>query len=555
MTQDVQQQAPVASVQDLRVGFGDTEVVHGVSFTVAPGQCVAIVGESGSGKSVTAKTLLGLNGPDAWLQASRLSLGDTDLTSLGERAWRQVRGARAGYVLQDALVSLDPLRRVGTQVAEPLHVHRAGVRAQREERVVGLLEKVGVPEPAVRAAQLPSELSGGLRQRALIAAAIALDPPLLIADEPTTALDTTVQAQILELLDRLRAAGTGLLLISHDLAVVNRLADHVLVMEGGRVVEEGPVDAILHAPQHPYTQRLLGAVPGAHAPGARLSEAPPAQLAAREGRPVPERGTPLLSVENVSKRYRGPDGRWRTVVKDVSFTLRAGETLGIVGESGSGKSTTAGIALAQVLPDAGRVLFEGKPWSAARERDRRALRPRISTVAQDPLSSFDPRRTAGELVVSALQAADSVAGRRRPSSVLRDRVAELLEGVGLPAAMSSRSPLTLSGGQRQRVAIARALATDPDILVLDEAVSALDVSVQAQVLDLLADIQASYGTAALFISHDLGVIRHSSDRVLVMKDGAVVEQGDAQDVFTAPQAEYTRLLLSAVPGLHAEASA
>ncbi len=378
-----------------------------------------------------------------------------------------------------------------------------------------LLTRVRVPEPALRARQLPAELSGGLRQRALIAAAVALDPALLIADEPTTALDTTVQAQILDLLDELRSGGTGLLVISHDLGVVEQLADEVLVMQHGVVVEQGPTEQVLGDPQHPYTKRLLAAIPSLHAPGARLSDAPVAPLAPRPpraDRPAVAPGTPVLSVEHVSKTYRGPDRVDRTVVDDVSFELHAGETLGIVGESGSGKSTTAAIALALTEPTSGRVLFEGRAWSELRERERRPHRPRIATVSQDPLSSFDPRKSVRQLVESALRAATG--------TVATGRVEALLCGVGLDPSLGARHPRTLSGGQRQRVAIARALATDPDVLVLDEAVSALDVSVQAQVLDLLADVQQAYGVAVLFISHDLGVIHHVSDRCSCSGTGA-----------------------------------
>ncbi|WP_144764781.1 ABC transporter ATP-binding protein [Curtobacterium sp. 9128] len=564
---------PVAEVRDLTVAFGDRTVVHGVSFTLDAGRCVAIVGESGSGKSVTARSLLGLNGPTSTTTASTLSLGGRDLRDLSDRAWRSVRGREVGYVLQDALVSLDPLRRVGASVADALRVHGVGPRAERERQVLALLSRVGVPAPELRARQLPSELSGGLRQRALIAAAIALDPAVLIADEPTTALDTTVQAQILALLDELRAGGTGLVLISHDLGVVEQLADDVVVMQHGVVVEQGPVGAVLGDPQHPYTKRLLAAIPSAHAPGARLSDAPRAALAPRlTARPRPEAGSVVLSVSHVTKRYRGPDRVVRTVVDDVSFELRAGETLGIVGESGSGKSTTAAIALALTQPSSGTVTFEGRPWSTLSERARRGDRPRIATVSQDPLSSFDPRKTVGELVRSALTGARAARGARATGSSGaatdhaspdprgaaqhgsarggrdRARVAELLTGVGLGPAIAERHPATLSGGQRQRVAIARALATDPDVLVLDEAVSALDVSVQAQVLDLLADIRQEYGTATLFISHDLGVIHHVSDRVLVLRDGRVVEEGPADRVFRSPHDPYTRGLLDAVPG-------
>jgi peptide/nickel transport system ATP-binding protein len=550
----------IVDVQHLSVSFDGHEVVHDVSFTLDAGECVAIVGESGSGKSVTARTLLGLNGHTATTTASELRVGEVDLRSLDDRAWRRLRGKRIGYVLQDALVSLDPLRRVGAEIAEPLRLHRVGPRAERERRVLALLRRVGVPEPELRARQLPSELSGGLRQRALIAAAIALDPAVLIADEPTTALDTTVQAQILRLLADLKAAGTGLVLISHDLGVVEELADRVVVMQRGVVVEQGTTDAVLRDPQHPYTRRLLAAIPSAHAKGTRLSDQPPAELTPRAGRTTSAPGAdatgvgagtgvadapPILQIEHVTKRYRGPDGRTRTVVDDVSFELRAGETVGVVGESGSGKSTTAAIALALTALDGGRVLFEGGPWSELRERERRPLRRRIATVSQDPLSSFDPRRSVGQLLAGALDAAGN---GRRTAAQTTARIAGLLHDVGLSAELAERHPLTLSGGQRQRVAIARALATEPDVLVLDEAVSALDVSVQAQVLDLLADIQAAYGTAALFISHDLGVIHHVSDRVIVLKDGRVVEQGDADRVFRAPAHEYTRALLAALPG-------
>jgi peptide/nickel transport system ATP-binding protein len=583
---------PVVDVRNLSVAFGDRTVVQDVSFTLDAGRCVAIVGESGSGKSVTARSLLGLNGATATTTASALSLGGQDLRDLSDRSWRKVRGKQVGYVLQDALVSLDPLRKVGASVADALREHGVGPRSVREQQVLSLLSRVGVPSPALRARQLPSELSGGLRQRALIAAAIALDPAVLIADEPTTALDTTVQAQILALLDELRAGGTGLVLISHDLGVVEQLADDVVVMQHGVVVEQGPVGAVLGDPQHPYTKRLLAAIPSAHAPGARLSDAPRATLAPRPAsRPVPVAGSVVLSVSHVTKRYRGPDRVTRTVVDDVSFELRAGETLGIVGESGSGKSTTAAIALALTPPSSGTVTFEGRPWSALSERARRADRPRIATVSQDPLSSFDPRRTVGELIRSALTGARAARGSARSAgsagSAGRDsgsatvlapvgprdvaqpesrgtrpesrgarggaddqaRIAELLTGVGLDVGIARRHPSTLSGGQRQRVAIARALATDPDVLVLDEAVSALDVSVQAQVLDLLADIRQEYGTAALFISHDLGVIHHVSDRVLVLRDGRVVEEGPADQVFRSPADPYTQGLLDAVPGV------
>ena len=569
--------SPLLTVEDLSVAFDGHEVVHDVSFTLRPGECLGIVGESGSGKSVTARSLLGLNGPSAEVTATTLDAG-VDVLTASEAELRALRGRRIGYVLQDALVSLDPLRRVGTEIAEPLRAH--GVpRRDRPGRVHDLLAAASVPEPELRARQLPSELSGGLRQRALIAAALALDPAVLIADEPTTALDVTVQAQVLELLEQSLAAGRALVLISHDLSVVERLADHVLVMHHGRVVEEGPTSQVLTAPQDPYTRRLLAAIPSASSRGQRLSDLPTdpvalRALAAREsasadgpraaggiegaprsadgasaadgaaapGSPSPHRASPrpLLVAEGLGKTYRGPDGRSRAVVEDVSFTLHEGETLGIVGESGSGKSTTAWMALALTEPTTGQVTLDGEPWTAVPERRRRERRRRIAVVQQDPLSSFDPRWTVGRTIADALPSA------RRGGEDRAERVAALMRAVGLDPALADRHPLTLSGGQRQRAAIARALATDPEVLVLDEPVSALDVSVQAQVLDLLADLQQALGTAYLFISHDLGVIHHVSDRVLVMQHGRIVESGTADEVLRTPRHPCTRQLVAAL---------
>ncbi len=388
------------SVQNLRVAFGDTEVVKGISFTARPGSCLAIVGESGSGKSVTARTLVGLTGGDARVEADRLELDGTDLRTLGERAWRRTRGKEIGFVLQDALVSLDQLRRVGAEVGEPLELHSWGDRRSRPERVVELLTSVGVPEPEMRARQRPYELSGGLRQRALIASAIALDPRLVIADEPTTALDVTVQAQVLDLLAASKERGTSIILISHDLSVVARLADEVAVMRDGEIVEYGATRQVLHDPQHEYTRALLDAVPSEHTRGVHLVRGT-APSTPRERRPI-DRGRPLLEGRHLTKVYRGPDGVDRTVVDDVSFELYAGETLGIVGESGSGKTTTARIALAMLEAEGGEVLLRGEPWSALTQRQRRPLRNRVGVVYQDPLSSFDPRWSVGRIVADAL---------------------------------------------------------------------------------------------------------------------------------------------------------
>lgn len=544
----------LVSVRDLAVSFphrdGPIEAVRGVSFDIRPGECVAIVGESGSGKSVTARSLLGLAGHDAQVRAARLRWRDTDLLGLGERQWRGIRGRRIALVLQDALTSLDPLRRVGAEVAEPLQLHDMLPRGRRALRVRELLASVGVPRPDVRARQYPHELSGGLRQRALIASALAAAPELMIADEPTTALDVTVQAQILSLLADLKRDGTALLLISHDLAVVAQIADRVLVLKDGVVVEEGDTAAVLTAPRHAYTRTLLDAVPGPDSRGRRLSStdavtavaalSEPARAEAVEPRPA---GEVLLRANGLRKVYRTPGGGQTVALEDVSFELRRHEILGLVGESGSGKSTAARVALGLAAPDAGEVTFLGEPWTGVPEARRRARRPRLQLVSQDPLGSFDPRQRVGAVVAEALERI-GVPTRERAA-----RVTALLASVGLPADAASRRPSSLSGGQRQRVAIARALATEPDVIVCDEAVSALDVSIQAQVLDLLADLRDRTGVALLFISHDLGVIHHVADRVLVMKDGQVVEQGDVHDVFTGPRHPYTQRLLASLPTL------
>ncbi|MFB8240179.1 dipeptide ABC transporter ATP-binding protein [Kitasatospora purpeofusca] len=578
---------PLLSVEGLDVRFGPVHAVQDVSFALDRGECLAVVGESGSGKSVTARTLVGLTGAGgrvpAAVSARRLAFDGLDLGTLSEAQWREVRGRRIGLVLQDALVSLDPLRTVGAEIAEPLRVHGLAARAELPARVRSLLERTGVPEPERRAAQYAHQLSGGLRQRALIASALAAEPDLLIADEPTTALDVTVQAQVLDLLDELRGRGTALLLISHDLSVVGRLADRVAVMFGGRIVETGPAERLLAEPRHPYTRALLAAVPGARTRGTRLAPEPAGRPAAapggcpyaarcvaaddtcrstlppvdalgsrcwhptaaalsvssltvREPDPAPAaESTPLLEVDRIGRSFAG-----RPVVQDVSFRLHVGETLGLVGESGSGKTTTARIVLGLERPDTGTVQLDGRPWSALTERHRRADRLRIQAVQQDPLGSFDPRFTVERLVAEAVARTGVPRGDAR-----RHRVTELLDQVGLPAALLARRPTELSGGQRQRVAIARALAPAPALLVCDEPVSALDLSVQAQILDLLADLRRELGLALLFISHDLGVVQHLADRVAVMKDGRLVETATVDRLFAEPADPYTRRLLAA----------
>jgi peptide/nickel transport system ATP-binding protein len=573
---------PLIEVADLRVRFGGrgvAPVVDGISFTLNRGECLALVGESGSGKSVTARTLVGLTGAGARVEAERLRFGGQDLSRFSARTWRQVRGGRIGFVMQDALSSLDSLRPVGREISEALRLHVPQTRRQRENQVLKLLTDVGVPEPEFRATQYPHELSGGLRQRALIASAIACGPELLIADEPTTALDATIGAQVIELLGSLKTGDSGLLIISHDLSVVASLADRVAVMRAGQIVEQGPTNEILRSPAHDYTKALLAAVPSESSKGTRLSYAQSALGVPRASQtpgpgpatgpvsatgPTPSGtganagGEPVLAARSLVQTFTSQDRVKRTAVADVSFELLPGETLGIVGESGSGKTTTARIVVGLQEPDAGNVFIRGREWAALSAAEQRAERKRVQYVYQDPLSSFDPRYTVERVIAEALAVSGQQrAGQQRAGmrgDAVKTRLTRLLELVALDDSFRKRRPIELSGGQRQRVAIARALATDPEVLVLDEPVSALDVSVQARVLDLLSDLQEQLGVAYLFISHDLGVIHHMCDRVLVMKDGAIVESGDVEDVFRNPQQNYTRALLDAIPRLSAAGS-
>ena len=540
--------APLVQVASLTVDFASssrrraprTRVVRDVSFAVRPGECVAIVGESGSGKSVTARTLLGLSGPLAHIEADRLEIDGRDARRFSEARWREVRGGTIGMVLQDALVSLDPLRTVGAEIGEVLHTHRIVPRAASRDRAIELLRQVGVPRPDERVDQHPHELSGGLRQRALIASAIAAEPRLIIADEPTTALDVTVQKQVLDTLQRRVDEGSGLLLISHDLAVVAGIADHVIVMRQGEVVEQGPAAEVLGSPREEYTRELLAAIPSRASRGFRLGRTEDGSAEPLPARAVEAQDT-VLEAEGLRKTF-GRGRRPATVaVDDVSFRVARGETLGIVGESGSGKSTVVNLLLGLTDPDAGSVRLAGEPWAPLPERERRRRRSAVQLISQDPLSSFDPRWTV-ERVIAESTRATGVTG-----SAARDRARWLLERVGLSSGVLERHPRSLSGGQRQRVAIARALAPDPRVLVCDEPTSALDVSVQAQVLDLLAEIQAEQGTSLVFVSHDLGVVHHVADRVVVMKDARIVEQGDVDDVFLRPREEYTRRLIDALP--------
>ena len=490
-------------LQGLRIDFGAARVVDGVSLIVERGECVAIVGESGAGKTLTARALLGLTPEGARVHVDRLVVDGTDVARLSERGWRAVRGARIGLVSQDALVSLDPLQRVGSEIAEPLRIHRIATgRAALRERVGQLLQRVWMPEPERRARQYPHELSGGLRQRALIASALAADPAVLVADEPTTALDATVQARILRLLRDIVDAGTAVVFISHDFAAVRRVADRVLVMRDGVVLESGPVADVLDAPQHEYTRQLIAAT--VHDP--RSAPATPV--------------LPLLVADGLTRTFGDIDA-----VRTASFEVTEGRTLGIVGESGSGKTTLARMLIGIETPDAGTLSWAG-------ER-------RVQFVHQNPLGAFDPRWTIGRSLREALAAGGVPRSRRA------ERVTELLAEVDLDPSLAVRRPIALSGGQRQRAAIARALAAEPEVLVLDEPVSALDPSVRERVLRLLRRLQEQRRLTMVFVSHDLDVVGAVADDVLVMQDGVIVEQGSVSQVFADPRHPFTRELLEA----------
>jgi peptide/nickel transport system ATP-binding protein len=540
---------PLLHVEGLRVTFPTAQrpidAVRGVSLTIRAGEILALVGQSGSGKSVTARALVGLAGARAQVDAGAMTIVGhdgrvIDLLRLGPPAWRAVRGREIGFVLQDALMSLDPLRTVGREIAEPILAHDLLPGSRVAAEVEMLLTRAGVPDPKIRAAQYPHELSGGLRQRALIASALAARPRLLIADEPTTALDVTVQQQVLSVFEGLARVGHGVLLITHDLAVAAQIADRIAVMQDGRIVETGLARLVLSEPGQAYTQRLMAAVPGAATRGhwlAATGEAPLRETVASEQRP-------LLEVDGVSVRFKRPDGKPLDALAEASLVIRPGETLGIVGESGSGKTTLGRVALALQPPDRGEVRFEGLPWSSLSESARRPLRSRIQAIVQDPLSSFDPRYTVERIIGQPLRLRGDLGGKAR-----RDRIAELIDLVSLPSELLARWPATLSGGQRQRVSIAQALASEPDLLVCDEPVSSLDVMTQAQVLDLLVALQARLRLAMLFISHDLGVIQHVSHRIAVMEAGRIIETGTVDEVFDHPQHPSTRRLLGAVPRL------
>ncbi|TCS34763.1 microcin C transport system ATP-binding protein [Paucimonas lemoignei] len=514
-------------IQNLSVAFGGNTVVDDVSLTVAPGEKLALVGESGSGKTVTALSVLRLN-QDAQYRGRILFEGQ-DLLQKPESAMRAVRGKDVAMIFQEPMTALNPLFTIGNQIAEVLMLHEGLSAKHAALQAVALLEKTGIPEPARRALSYPHQLSGGQRQRAMIAMALACRPKLLIADEPTTALDVTIQVQILELLNQLqREENMAVLMISHDLNLVSHFADRVGVMEKGRLVEMAPTRELFANPREAYTRKLLNSRPQ------RMVQKAPAD------------GNALLQAHGVRCVFDTRRGWFKktpfVAVDTVDVQLRPHETLGIVGESGSGKSTL-GMALLRLSSARvdGRIVFDNQPVSDMSSGQVRPLRAKMQVVFQDPFASLSPRRTVEQIVGEGLALHQPGLGKEE----LRAAVASALEEVGLTAAMMTRYPHEFSGGQRQRIAIARALVLKPELLLLDEPTSALDVSVQMQVLHLLAELQRKYGLAYIFISHDLAVIRAMAHRVLVMKDGKVVESGTAEEVLSQPRQEYTRRLLAA----------
>jgi peptide/nickel transport system ATP-binding protein len=549
---------PLVDVHELHVGFRVgrgivTPAVRGVSFAVPECATVALVGESGSGKSVSAMSILGLLPENAVIvPASRILYGGLDLLRCEPEERRAIRGKDISVIFQEPMSSLNPVFPVGRQIAESLMLHLGMNRRQAMARAVELLEEVGMPRPHLRVRAYPHELSGGQQQRVMIAMAIACGPRLLIADEPTTALDVTIQKQILELLARLRDSHRmSVLFITHDLALVGDIADRVVVMRHGEIKEQGPVERIFSAPQHPYTQALLACRPRLDRRPRRLPVIddflggnPPVL---KEDPPRPPAGHALLEVEGLAKSFRVRTGLFRhesiDAVRGVSFRLARGRTLGVVGESGSGK-TTVGLTLMRLHEaTAGRVLFEGVDLLSLDEAALKPYRRRIQIVFQNPYASLNPRFTVGQILLEPMRV-HRIGGDSGERLLM---AADLLGRVGLDPSALDRYPHEFSGGQRQRIAIARCLTMKPDVLICDESVSALDVSVQAQVLNLLKSLQEEFGLAYLFISHDLAVVKYISDEVLVMSEGRVVETADAETIYRTPREEYTRKLLASIP--------
>ena len=537
MTETKTSDAPVLSFRDLnvtfRTEFGRLHAVKGLNLEVKPGEVVALVGESGSGKSVSATTALGLLPKTATIQGQTY-VGDQAVGSLSGGKLRSIRGNKVAMVFQEPMTALNPVIRIGDQLIESMEVHGVAYGAEAWQRAVDLIRAVGIANPEKRVAQFPHELSGGMRQRVVIAMALACDPEVIIADEPTTALDVTVQADILDLLRSLKdKLHTGILLITHNMGVVADMADHVAVMFKGDIVERGTVEDVLLRPQHPYTKKLLAAVPHLGEGHGQFGTAPS---------PVAPDAATALDVRNLVVEYRRTGKTPFRAVDDVSFDVKRGEIVGLVGESGSGKSTIGRALLGLIPSHSGEVRVLDEDLLALKGPALKGLRKRIGVIFQDPAASLNPRFPIGDVIsepLSVHQVGDAASRQAR--------VHELLDAVQLPRSAYNRYPHELSGGQRQRVSIARALALSPDLLIADEPTSALDVSVQASVLAMFTELQKDFGFACLFISHDLAVIDSLAHRVVVMQYGAIVERGTRAQVLLDPQEEYTKRLLAAAP--------
>ena len=545
-------------VKNLSVAFGGRTVVEGLNYTLQRGRTLGIVGESGSGKSVSTLALMGLLPKQAKVTGSALLEG-TELLTLDEEGFRSIRGKRISMIFQEPMTSLNPVQKCGAQVMEMMNAH--GEEKAEKSKVIDLFKEVLLPRPEKIFDSYPHELSGGQKQRVMIAMALINHPDIIIADEPTTALDVTVQKTILELLKSLQAKyGTSIIFITHDLGVISQIADDILVMYRGKAMEQGPADKILHTPQEPYTQGLLACRPPLNSRPRRLptvEEYLSGDRKEEDGQqpdtsaPISTPRTPLIEVRNLSVTYtlkKSLFGRPLQTLKGVdgaSFDIMEGETMGLVGESGCGK-TTLGRALLRLIDHSdGSVSYRGRALDTLSGSEMRALRPKLQIIFQDPYSSLNPRLTIGEAISEPLRV-HRTAGRIEKTTV-KERVIELMQQVGLQPDWYNRYPHELSGGQRQRVCIARALILQPELVVCDESVSALDVSVQAQVLNLLNDLKEQYRFTYLFITHDLSVVHYMADRIMVMQKGKVVESGTPDDLFHHPQTDYTRTLIDAIP--------
>ena len=550
---------PILSVRDLKVAFKTdktaNQVLHGVNLDVYPGETVAIVGESGSGKSTMMHAVINLLPGTGHITGGSVNWNGRELVGIGRRDMESIRGREIGLVPQDPMSNLNPVWSIGFQVEEAIRANGlASAKKDVKKRAIEVLEQAGLQDAEKRMRQYPHQFSGGMKQRALIGIGLSANPQLLIADEPTSALDVTVQRVVLDhLAERTRALGTAVVFITHDLGLAAERAEKLIVMYRGNIVESGPSRQILQNPQHPYTKRLVSAAPSlasrrigssADLPAAPTESFDVAAIAGDDRRVI---GKPLIEVENLRKVYKLRKGNFASedfvAVEGASFTINRGETMALVGESGSGKSTIAKMVLQLEKPTAGTIRIDGKDTSKLSSKGLFDLRSQLQPVFQDPYGSLDPLRNIGNTIMEPLNI-HNVGDR----ASRRERVLELLDEVALPRSLATRYPNELSGGQRQRVAVARGLALKPEILVLDEAVSALDVLVQAQILDLLAELQRDMGLTYLFITHDLAVVRLIADRVCVMQQGKIVEQATTDEVFDNPQQQYTRNLLEAIPG-------